>query len=65
MADNMADANIPLNYRDQKVLDQMFEKIEIEEISQIEAMITRLSIIPLEPWEEQGWIVNSSFAVRE
>jgi len=65
MADTMAEAKIPLNYRDRKALDQMFEKIEIEEISQIEAMTTRFSVIPLEPWEEKGWIVNSSFGRRK
>ena len=65
MADTMAEAKIPLNYRDCQALDQMFEKIEIEEISQIEAMTTRFSVIPLEPWEEKGWIVNSSFGLRK
>lgn len=65
MSDTMAEANIPLNYRDSEALDQMFDKIEIEEISQIEAITTRFSVIPLEPWEEKGWIVNSSFAVRK
>jgi hypothetical protein len=65
MADPLVEAIIPLNYRDRKALDQMFEKIEIEEISQIEAMSTRFSVIPLEPWEEKGWIVNSSFGLRK
>lgn len=53
----MAEAKIPLNCRDRKVLDQMFK--EIEEISQIEA------VIPLEPWEEKDWMVNSSFGLRK
>lgn len=65
MSDTMAEANIPLNYRDNQALDQMFDKIEIEEISQIEAITTRFSTIPLEPWEEKGWIVNSSFGLRK
>lgn len=65
MADTMAEAKIPFNYRDRQALDQMFEKIEIEEIGQIEAMTTGFSVIPLEPWEEKGWIVNSSFGLRK
>lgn len=56
-----AEAKIPLNCRDREALEEMFEKIEIEEMTQIEALAARFWVIPLEPWEEQGWVVNSSF----
>jgi hypothetical protein len=62
MNESGAEAKIPLNYRDRQALEEMFEKIELEEMSQVEALATRFWVIPLEPWEEQGWIVNSSFA---
>lgn len=62
MTETGAESSIPLNYRDQEALEQMFDKIETEEISQIEAIANRYGVMPLEPWEEQGWVVNSSFA---
>lgn len=73
MTNIKAEAKIPLNYRDREALTAMFEKMEIEEIRQIEAITygspkaiaSRRVIIPLEPWEEQGWIVNSSCRLRE
>lgn len=56
-----AEAKLPLNYRDREALQEMFETIGIEEMSTIESLATRYWRLPLEPWEEQGWIINSSF----
>jgi len=29
----------------------------------IEATVARYSVAPLEPWEETGWVINSSLPI--
>jgi hypothetical protein len=60
MAKNQANSIIPLTDQDEEALDELFKKIEVEEIRKIEATIARYSVAPLEPWEEMGWGINSS-----
>ena len=61
MAKNQAEQNIPLTEKDREALDAIFAKIEVDAMSQIDAMANYSSVAPLEPWEEMGWIINSSF----
>jgi hypothetical protein len=53
-------APLPLTDRDRQALNSMFAELEVEVTSQIEA-IAEFSVMPLEPWEEDGWVVCSSF----
>lgn len=60
MATNQTEHKIPLTHKDREALDEIFEAIEIETMSQIETIANYSSVAPLEPWEEMGWIINSS-----
>ncbi len=60
IASEQANPRMPLTDQDMAALDEIFEKIEVEEISKIEATAARYSVAPLDPWEETGWIINSS-----
>jgi hypothetical protein len=60
MSRHQANPHIPLTDQDRQALDEIFEKVESEAIRQIEATVDLYSIAPLEPWEERGWVVNSS-----
>ncbi|MBD0363936.1 MAG: hypothetical protein ICV55_14380 [Coleofasciculus sp. C3-bin4] len=60
MAIKQANPTIPLTDQDREALDDIFEKVEVEAIRQIEETAARYSIAPLEPWEEKGWVINSS-----
>ncbi len=59
MANKQMNPKLPLTDQDRDALDEMFEKLEFEDIKQIEATATRYSVTPLVPWEEQGWMLNS------
>jgi hypothetical protein len=61
MVDKKTEPKMPLTDKDSKALEEMFDKLEVEEISQIEALTAYFAVIPLEPWEETGWLINSSF----
>lgn len=50
---------MPLNNQDKAALDEIFEKVESEVIGQIEATVIRYPVIPPDPSEEQGWVINS------
>jgi hypothetical protein len=63
MANQKVNPMIPLTDQDSEALDEIFEKVQVEEIRQIEETVTRYSIVPLEPWEEAGWVVNSSLPI--
>lgn len=60
MSSKATNYKVPLNEQDQKVLSEIFSQINIEDIQQMEATFSTYLVAPLEPWEEQGWIVNSS-----
>lgn len=60
MAKYQTEQKIPLTHKDRKALDDIFETIEVETMSQIEAIAKYSSVAPLEAWEEMGWIINSS-----
>lgn len=60
MATNQKEQKIPLTEKDREALDEIFQTIEVETISQIEAMTNYSSVAPLEAWEEIGWTINSS-----
>ena len=59
-ASNQVNSNMPLTEQDREALDDIFEQLGIEAIEQIEETVNRYAAVPLEPWEEQGWIINSS-----
>lgn len=59
MVNNPLPSKLPLTHKDQEALSQIFEQLKLEDIQQIEARTTD-SLGLLEPWEEQGWIINSS-----
>lgn len=60
MESNPTNSMIPLTEQDREALDAIFRTVEVEEIRQIEDTVARYSVIPLEPWEEAGWVINSS-----
>jgi hypothetical protein len=60
MASKQASATIPLTDQDKEALDDIFKKVEVEEIREIEATVAQYSVAPLEAWEEKGWVINSS-----
>jgi hypothetical protein len=51
---------MPLTDQDQNALDDIFAKVALEDMKQIEDTVALYSVAPLEPWEETGWVVNSS-----
>lgn len=63
MASYHTNPTIPLTDQDTEALDEIFAKVEVEEIKDIEATAARYSVIPLEPWEEKGWVINSSLPI--
>ncbi len=59
MDSNSASPSIPLTEQDREALDEIFKAVATDEIKQIEETVARYSIVPLEPWEEAGWVINS------
>ncbi|MBD2125573.1 hypothetical protein NDI39_11995 [Microcoleus sp. ZQ-A2] len=59
MDSNSASLSIPLTAQDREALDEIFKAVATDEIKQIEETVARYSIVPLEPWEEAGWVINS------
>lgn len=55
---------VPLTNQDQAALSELFEQLQFEDIKQIEASSTP-SLELLEPWEEQGWVINSSLPLKK
>ncbi|MBE9128446.1 MULTISPECIES: hypothetical protein [unclassified Coleofasciculus] len=53
---------VPLTQADQEALETLFKGVNAEEIHQIEKIAAFYAVAPLEPWEEQGWILNSSIS---
>ncbi|MCA1993198.1 MAG: hypothetical protein LDL41_14350 [Coleofasciculus sp. S288] len=62
---NQTHPQIPLSEKDTKALDEMFEQLEVEAIEQIEASAARSTVVPPEPWEEKGWVINSFVPKRD
>lgn len=58
---NQGEPLLPLTEKDWEALDELFKKLEVEVIHQVETVIASYSTAPLEPWEEVGWAINSSF----
>lgn len=56
---------IPLTEQDREALDDIFKAVAAEEMKQIEETVARYSVVPLEPWEEAGWVINSSLPPNE
>jgi hypothetical protein len=50
---------LSLTEQDRAALDDIFKTVPIEEIQEIEAKVARYACVPLEPWEETGWVINS------
>ena len=59
LASEQPNPRMPLTNQDMAALDEIFEKVEVEEIKQIEATVVRYSVVPPDPWDEKGWVVNS------
>jgi hypothetical protein len=62
---NRPQSGIPLSDQDSEALDEIFAKVELEEMRHIEATVARYSVAPLEPWEETGWVINSSLPIGQ
>jgi hypothetical protein len=60
MSSKATNYKLPLTEQDQEVLSEIFSQINLEDIQQMEATFSTYLVAPLEPWEEQGWIINSS-----
>lgn len=56
-------SGVPLSDQDREALDDIFAKVELAEMRHIEATVARYSVAPLEPWEETGWVINSSLPI--
>ncbi|MEQ8754593.1 MAG: hypothetical protein RID09_13910 [Coleofasciculus sp. G1-WW12-02] len=51
---------VPLTPADREALDKLFQGVQLEDLRQLEEIKSYYSTAPLEPWEEQGWLTNSS-----
>ncbi|HEY9833182.1 MAG TPA: hypothetical protein V6D26_21700 [Stenomitos sp.] len=60
MDSNSASPRMPLTAQDREALDNIFKAVAADEMKQIEETVARYCIVPLEPWEEAGWVINSS-----
>jgi hypothetical protein len=60
MAYKQTNPLIPLSDQDTEALEDIFEKVAVEDIKQIEQTVALYAVTPLDAWEEQGWVVNSS-----
>lgn len=60
MASNHVNSMLPLTEQDTEALDDIFKTVAAEDIRQVEETVARYSVAPLEPWEEAGWVLNSS-----
>lgn len=56
-------SRIPLTKADNEALETLFQGVPIEDFRQLEEITSYYSITPLEPWEEEGWVMNSSLSV--
>lgn len=65
MPSNQVNSKIPLTEQDREALNDIFEQLKIEDIQHIEETVERYISVPLEPWEEQGWIINSSLPLAK
>jgi hypothetical protein len=63
MTNHPITSKLPLTQLDQEALSQIFEQLKLEDIQLIKTSPT-YSFALLEPWEEQGWIINSSLPAR-
>jgi hypothetical protein len=59
IASEQANPRMPLTDQDMAALDEIFEKVEVEEIRHIEATVVRYSVVPPDPRDEKGWVANS------
>ncbi len=64
MINNQTNPKLPLTDKDMDALEEIFQKLEGEDIRQIEASATRNSTVAIPAWEEQGWVVNSFIPKR-
>jgi hypothetical protein len=60
MASRKINSSVPLTDQDMEALEEIFEQVMVEDMRVIEERAAHYSVAPLEPWEEKGWIVNSS-----
>ncbi len=65
MASNQANPTLPLTDQDREALDEIFKTVPAEEMKQVEETVARYSVAPLEPWEEAGWVINSSLPLTK
>ncbi len=65
MDSNAANSRIPLTAQDREALEDIFKAVASDEIKQIEETVARYSVVPLESWEEAGWVINSSLPPNE
>lgn len=65
MASNQVNSMLPLTEQDTEALDDIFKTVAAEDIRQVEETVARYSVAPLEPWEEAGWVINSSLPANQ
>jgi len=51
---------VPLTAADHDALDKLFQGVQGDDLRQLEDITSYYSVAPLDSWEEQGWIINSS-----
>lgn len=54
-----ASPDVPLDEDDWKLLAELFEKLNSEDIHQIEQVSTSLIAVRLETWEEANWSIGT------
>lgn len=51
--------NVPLDEDDWKLLAELFEKLNSDDLQQIEQVSTSLIAVRLETWEESNWSIGT------
>jgi hypothetical protein len=54
-----ASPNVPLEEDDWKLLAELFEKLNSDDLQQIEQVSTSLIAVRLETWEESNWSIGT------
>jgi hypothetical protein len=59
ISDRCTSSDIPLDEEDWKLLADLFEKLNLEDLQQIEVISTSLVAARLETWEESSWAIGT------
>jgi hypothetical protein len=64
MVNKQANPKLPLTDKDIDALEELFQKLESEDIKQIETSKNRYSASHIPAMEEKGWVANSFIPKR-